>query len=148
MGLVLWLPQLAILVTGPFSDLSRSLLRIISFHSLGKGQSRGRCKQYDLGTLPNADVRYGSLADLTYRSSFVRFVPRRRHQKPFALVQLEMLKSGKRHCEEKIGTGIGTEQDGTMRVSAVSPGRAEVRKSQKAGLNGTRQDFASRPHSV
>ena len=53
MGLVLWLPQLAILVTGPFSDLSRSLLRIISFHSLGKGQSRGRCKQYDLGTLPS-----------------------------------------------------------------------------------------------
>ena len=52
-GLVLWLPQLAILVTGPFSDLSRSLLRIISFHSLGKGRSRGRCKQYDLGTLPS-----------------------------------------------------------------------------------------------
>ena len=64
MGLVLWLPQLAILVTGPFSDLSRSLLQIISFHSLGKGQSRGRCKQYDLGTLPNADVRYGSEAEV------------------------------------------------------------------------------------
>ena len=58
------------------------------------------------------------------------------------------LGSGKRHCEKKIGTGIGTEQDGTMRVCAVSPGHAEVRKSQKAGLNGTRQDFASRPHSV
>ena len=35
------------------------------------------------------------------------------------------------------GTGIGTEQYGTMRARAVPPGRCEVRKSPKAGLRGT-----------
>ena len=57
-----WLPQLAILLTGPFSNLSRSAA-IISFHSRNAPLAA------------NAEVRLGSLADMAIGLPKVRLVP-------------------------------------------------------------------------
>ena len=69
-----WL--LVILLTGPFSDLSRSLLRIITFFTLWQGTISRLLQAVRPRNAPfaaNADVRYGSLADTGEQIRDVRF---------------------------------------------------------------------------
>ena len=75
-----WL--LVILLTGPFSDLSRSLLRIITFFTLWQGTISRLLQAVRPRNAPfaaNADVRYGSLADTGEQIRDVRFTRESEH---------------------------------------------------------------------